>query len=257
MLVRLCQAEIPMGVARVAGVGGSCLAWYGVAWRGMACRVRPHRDTWGHDLPHPPPSAVLGSTKESEFSDSEWRSEETRSSSSTSPWYFSIVGLEHYHKTRIRVEGITMTRWTMTVAKVSVELSNKDLKVGVERVTQQLTSRAPVAIFAELSSKIKIVGSCEERVVRSSSSPLFRRLSTNDVTNKISPRRSLYLTQLIRSTIPKKILSKRQWFTTFIFRQSLARLTSRIASHCGHRVVVFIQTYEKQYLRGDRTKLVA
>ncbi|KAL2726878.1 hypothetical protein V1478_007156 [Vespula squamosa] len=74
-----------------------------------------------------------------------------------------------------------MTRWTMTVAKVSVELSNKDLK----------------------------------------------------------------------------ILSKRQWFTTFIFRRSLARLTLRIASHCGHRVVVFIQTYEKQYLRGDRTKLVA
>ncbi|KAF7403589.1 hypothetical protein HZH68_006383 [Vespula germanica] len=242
MLVRLCQAEIPMGVARVAGVGGSCLAWYGVAWRGMACRVRPHRDTWGHDLPHPPPSAVLGSTKESEFSDSEWRSEETRSSSSTSPWYFSIVGLEHYHKTRIRVEGITMTRWTMTVAKVSVELSNKDLKVGVERVTQQLTSRAPVAIFAELSSKIKIVGSCEERVVRSSS-PLFRRLSTNDVTNKIGWSSSFALPrQLIRSTIPKK---------------SLARLTLRIASHCGHRVVVFIQTYEKQYLRGDRTKLVA
>ncbi|KAL2726877.1 hypothetical protein V1478_007155 [Vespula squamosa] len=58
MLVRLCQAEIPMGVARVAGVGGSCLAWYGVAWRGMACRVRPHRDTWGHDLPHPPPSSL-------------------------------------------------------------------------------------------------------------------------------------------------------------------------------------------------------
>nr|KAF7427309.1 hypothetical protein H0235_007003 [Vespula pensylvanica] len=64
---------------------------------------------------------------------------------------------------------------------VSVELSNKDLKVGVERVTQQLTSRAPVAIFAELSSKIKIVGSCEERVVRSSS-PL---LTTRDKDEKI------------------------------------------------------------------------
>lgn len=56
------------------------------------------------------------------------------------------------------------------------ELSNKDLIVVVEGVTQQLTSRAPVAIFAELSSKIKIVvGSREERNEQSRKEATDRR----------------------------------------------------------------------------------